>query len=550
MNELYSIKKETLTDIADALRAKYGDTEIATVEEYIPITLISKTPNATGFDSWSGNTEKNPDGTDRPNHIYMPYTIEGASSLKVKMAYHLYYMGSITSYHQYVYIASGNYDENTFPIDTALKYQGEDKTGAAPIKMVELDFPNTDTITIYWHGSTTGFGDYSNSFLGYYAEVTGYDSDGNLIGEIQTAEKEVARTYTSSEMAEAIDTLPPSPPEEAFVLTGDCSYKFANSGWDWFIELYGDKITTKDMTAAQYFLQYAKITKIPFELNFNADKEISMTQVFKNAELLTEIPKFNNCRPSSAQEIFSGCRSIREFPEDIDTWFDWSYIEAINSSYGGNMNGMFSSCNSLRKLPMGMLNHSNKNAGYSYSYLTSMCQYDYCLDEVLNVPINYTATWTSNALGATVGECYRLSGFTFAMPNGQPYVMNWKSQTFDFSSGVGYVGYAYGKPRVLDFNSGITADKEVTDDATYQALKDDPDWFTANIAYSRYNHDSAVATINSLPDTSVYLAEKGGTNTIKFKGAAGSATDGGAINTMSEEVIALAASKGWTVTFV
>ena len=57
-------------------------------------------------------------------------------------------------------------------------------------------------------------------------------------------------------------------------------------------------------------------------------------------------------------------------------------------------------------------------------------------------------------------------------------------------------------------------------------------------------------TINCLPDTAAYLASAGGTNTIKFKGGAGSSTDGGAINTMTEEEIAVAAAKGWTVTFV
>ena len=65
------------------------------------------------------------------------------------------------------------------------------------------------------------------------------------------------------------------------------------------------------------------------------------------------------------------------------------------------------------------------------------------------------------------------------------------------------------------------------------------------MSYSRYNHDSAVETINSLPDTSAY-----GTNTIKFKGSAGSATDGGAINTLTEEEIAVATAKGWTVSLI
>ena len=46
------------------------------------------------------------------------------------------------------------------------------------------------------------------------------------------------------------------------------------------------------------------------------------------------------------------------------------------------------------------------------------------------------------------------------------------------------------------------------------------------------------------------LATAGGTNTIKFKGDSGSATDGGAINTLTEEEIAVATAKGWTVSLV
>lgn len=175
--------------------------------------------------------------------------------------------------------------------------------------------------------------------------------------------------------------------------------------------------------------------------------------------------------------------------------------------------------------------------------------YCYALDEVRGFRIS-SATYTSNSFANLVSSCSRLKNMIFAVQDdGTPYVVQWKSQTLDLSSFVGYFNTGY-KNNILNYNSGITADKEVTDDATYQALKDDPDWFTADVAYSRYNHDSAVATINSLPDTSAYLATAGGTNTIKFKGAAGSATDGGAINTLTEEEIAIATSRGWTVSLV
>ena len=140
-------------------------------------------------------------------------------------------------------------------------------------------------------------------------------------------------------------------------------------------------------------------------------------------------------------------------------------------------------------------------------------------------------------------QCGRLNSMTFETEDGMPIIENWKSQTIDLSTNVGFVPI---KENSVGYNSGITADKEVTDAESYEALKNDPDWFTTKIGYSRYNHDSAVETINSLPDCS----SSGGTNTIKFNGQSGELTDGGAINTLTEEEIAVAAAKGWTVTLV
>jgi hypothetical protein len=73
---------------------------------------------------------------------------------------------------------------------------------------------------------------------------------------------------------------------------------------------------------------------------------------------------------------------------------------------------------------------------------------------------------------------------------------------------------------------------------------------TGNVGYqydintSKYNRTSAVNTINSLPDLS-----NGSNNIIKFNGKSGLSTDGGAINTMTEEQIAVAVAKGWTVSY-
>ena len=139
-----------------------------------------------------------------------------------------------------------------------------------------------------------------------------------------------------------------------------------------------------------------------------------------------------------------------------------------------------------------------------------------------------------------------------------------KNQTLDLSESTGFAantntGY------MVNYNSGIAIDKAVCLEngtylstleevqARYNELKNDPDWFAISnkqinyngtkvylaVLFSRYNHTSAVETINSLPDTSAT-----GTNTIKFKNYAGACTDGGGINDLTAEEIAVAAAKG------
>ena len=178
-----------------------------------------------------------------------------------------------------------------------------------------------------------------------------------------------------------------------------------------------------------------------------------------------------------------------------------------------------------------------------YAYAFYGC---WALDEINNIPINETITLTSNVFNNTFVSCRRVKDITFETNNNNPLTVNWKSQTITLTSEIGYGLTPYA---VNNQVNGLSADKQITSD-TYQALKDDPDAWTQDNLLSRYNHDSAVNTINSLPDTSAYLATAGGTNTIIFKGNNGSGTDGGAINTLTEEEIAVATAKGWTVTLV
>ncbi len=242
--------------------------------------------------------------------------------------------------------------------------------------------------------------------------------------------------------------------------------------------------------------------------------------------------------------MFYCCYRLREIPEGFGD--DWNWNALHTGSYA-NASSVFDSCSSLRKIPSSFLN--NMWTIYTSTYATcyvgtfGAC---YVLDEVNGVAVS-PAAYTTNAFNNHLGRNHRLKNYTFQTnEDGTPKTAKWKSQTLDFSS---QIGYAPGRPTtastlqyITGYNSGITADTVVTDDVSYQALKDNPDWWTCDINYSRYNHDSAVATINSLPDCSAT-----GTNTIKFSGASGALTDGGAINTLTEEEIAVAAAKGWTV---
>ena len=333
---------------------------------------------------------------------------------------------------------------------------------------------------------------------------------------------------------------------EPIVLTGDCSYGCAGSLAGGYIDLFGDSVTTENITKADYTFYYNSAENIPFELNFKQGSTISCQHMFDYSKL-TAIPKFNNCKINTTTWMFANMSYIKEYPEDMNTWFDWSNLDS--SSGYGQFYALFQRNYSLRKAPVDFIAHGRKGSLTSPYY----CGYGatftncYALDELVNIPIIHPeeVSITSNVFENFVSYCHRLKNMTFKLQeDGSPYVVKWKSQTIDLSNMVGYASYS---SQITGYNSGITADKEVKNDTKYQALKTDVDWFTCDIAYSRYNHDSAVATINSLPDTSAYLATAGGTNTIKFRGAAGSATDGGAINTLTEEEIAVATAKGWTV---
>ena len=354
--------------------------------------------------------------------------------------------------------------------------------------------------------------------------------------------------YNTLEMGNKMSQLPfakDAIPNSAKHLTGDCSDRFANGGWDWFIEQLGEEITTEGITSCNSMFADSKLERIPFIINSKAGlPNLSLDNMFYYCYNLTQLPKIIG-KPGSMNNLFLGCKKLEYIPEDFYKDLDWGGFD--NNSVNGAKASMFNGCFALRSVPSELLKHNKINTSIYSSYLYNGFTRCYALDELRDLPLSFIVNgWTNNGFHTTFEDCYRLKAITFELNEGQPLVLNLKNQRIILSL---YVGYASGTSYITDYTY-LTEETEIKDDATYQALKNNPDSWTAFPEYSRYNHDSAVETINSLPDTSAYLAANGGTNTIIFRGAAGSATDGGAINTLTEAEIAVAAAKGWTVSFV
>jgi hypothetical protein len=517
MSDLYSIQSSTLVDIGDALRRRHGDTKTIIVKDDKPLKIISKTDNATGFDSHNGDYAAN-------LKLYDVVKMPGAARIEVKLS-----CQTESAFYDYLQVAAGELNSTNFP--------AAEKYGGKTIQNVELTF-NTDAITFRFISDSS-----NSSYLGYYAECVGYDADGNAcIGDV---EKEIPNTYSSADMAAAIDAIEVGvvPPDTILHLTGNCSNKFKDGVLDWVIEACGDIMTTYDLTSTETMFSNSQIERIPFSLNYKNSTSNSTSQTFAAVSRLKELPAVNGIM-GNMYNYLGRCISVNSIPESwVDTMDFSTVINPAASWYYCRLSCFFSNCYSLRIIPEAFLKKLwNKcNATNAWGEMFNCC---YVLDEIVGLR-GPSAAATSNLFNSNFTSCYRLKRLVFDMENGTPRAENWQNQIIDLSSNVGY-STSGNKVMITSYNSGITADKEVSDDATYQALKNDSDWFTANVAYSRYNHDSAVETINSLPDCSA----SGGTNTIKFTGAAGSSTDGGAINTLTEEEIAVATAKGWTVSLV
>ena len=370
------------------------------------------------------------------------------------------------------------------------------------------------------------------------------------IGDAVRGKTGESEKLTLDGMAEKIRSMPA--PMQKIIISGKISGLFS----DKFVKLYNnvlkDYIEFKDVTQCMGLvpsLDYVDSGESSYKdqnvedlsniiINFKENAWTHSSNMFQNAKFLKKLPKLVNFQPNSLYHFFEHCEKLQEIPEDF--YKDWDI------SNSASQNVMLGNCYNLRKAPIGLLKklqNVNYHAYYDcYSYVCfSNC---YRLPEVLNFPFPKhmpSQTW-ANPFEQFVYNTYSLSRFTFEAEAADVVHKIYNSITLDFTENVGYTnGY---------WPNGFYSDEHIVDAETYAKLKDNPESWTSKLEYCKYNKTSAVETINSLPVVQKASSTDDNAFIIKFKGDAGSATDGGAINTMTEEEIAVATSRGWTVTLV
>lgn len=348
--------------------------------------------------------------------------------------------------------------------------------------------------------------------------------------------------------------------QSALTITGNCTYKFYGDTWQWFIEEFGDKIVTKDITHSERMFSASTATEIPFKLNFKDQEGINMMNMFYNCSKLTKIPLINvpNARKLNLSSFMQSCKLLRDangiFENEEEFGAQWqSYV---NTTEFGNhyVQNLFNGCYSLRTVPTWFYKLKLNPESTRYPYTTYSIYYrPFCecvgLSEIKGIPVwKCNAVQTKNMFDLTFGDCGRLKEITFEMnEDNTPIVTEWGNQTIDLSVNVGHIQSEW---NLLNHNTGITKATRIYNADTYKQFKDHPDSWTTLKEYSRFNKTSLENFIASLPDTSAYLSSAGGSNTIKVKKGSGSSTDAGGVDDISEEMVALCTSKGWTLAYV
>lgn len=335
-------------------------------------------------------------------------------------------------------------------------------------------------------------------------------------------------TYKPAEMAAAITAISSSgdsPTDEELTFSDNCGYLDYRGNIDWLFEKYKNRIKVSNATQLDYAFYYSKLNELPdITVNFTNNNNSMGFSNFAYGMTLKKLPSLNGTitNPKAQSPYYLG-QTFKDPLTALKIDVPWDFVTKLyvncpssqTASLTFGEGAVFNGARLKNHWDISYLKIKQETPS-SYYYSPYYQTFKSALDmETINIPVfNYLD-------GVDINLFYETFDGTSAVSSVKFYAIDevdgvkWSKQVISLQNGSGYSSYP----------------------------KD-------NYKNSRYNHDGAVETINSLPDTSAYLATAGGTNTIKFKGEAGSATEGGAINTMTEEEIAVATAKGWTVSFV
>lgn len=292
---------------------------------------------------------------------------------------------------------------------------------------------------------------------------------------------------------------------------------------------------------------------------------------------------------TSFDDAFNGCKNLKKLPK----------FQFKRDIYGNQTSSVFTSCYNIEQTEMDkiyqfigafssysqnpLLNYCYKIKEFDWSKINmkidafSPNRIDFGFAPTLEryvISATYTKTEaTSDRYENRYQGCFPMIKDVSFVTNkdGSPMKSKMTKQTLDwwaysesYSWGYGDVtsdGYRYGD---IDKTHNIVGSTIEETQENYEKMKQYSDWHctirsTVNYQrsmvpigrlFSKFNHKTMVSIINTIMDTSEYVAIKGGTNTIKFYKYQGDLTDDGGSSNLTEEEIAVATAKGWTVTFV
>ena len=337
-------------------------------------------------------------------------------------------------------------------------------------------------------------------------------------------------TYKPAEMAAAITAISGGssedvPTDEELTFSGNCGYLDYQGNIDWLFEKYKNRIKISNATQLDYAFYYSKLNELPdITVNFTNNSNSMGFSNFASGMTLKKLPSLNGTitNPKVTSPYYLGSDFKDPLTaQKIDVPWDYItklYVNCPSSKTASLTFGEGAVFNGARLKNHWDISYLKIKQETPSSYYYSPYYYTFRLAlnmETISIPVfNYSDGVNFNMFVETFEGTSSVRSVKFYAIDEVDDV-KWSKQVISLQNGSGWISYS-----------------------------------NTNYINSKYNHTSAVETINSLPDTSTYLATTSGTNTIIFKGEAGSATDGGAINTMTEEEIAVATAKGWTVSFV